>query len=343
MKTNLSEIKRLYQKYLDKSATTIEFDQLFEHLRNPENLEILKEEMSQEWISHNSGDAISPVLWQEIEMEIRKRKAQERKESLERQSRLYRWAVAASFLLIIGLAVGMYLFNREGAFKLYATGYGEVQKIILDDGSQVTLNANSTLEWDNNWQESGHRTAIITGEAYFNVESIKPKESDVKMGFDVVTRDLTIQVIGTAFNVKSRTVKTDVYLDEGLIHLNLKDPDDSDKEGNDKKEVVMKPGESVSYSSSTKKLDRAESDRYGNASWMAGTFMYNNQLVKDIFQSLEEIYGVEFQVNDEALMNRKLTTNLPYSDWPIVESALQLLLHIQIEKRESTIIINKRE
>lgn len=336
-------IKYLYLRYLDHTATIKEFDQLFEYLQNPENLEILKKEMSREWKSGDKQERFSPLYWDEIEMEIRKRKTQEQKKEMERRNRLYRWSIAASLLFLIGLAVSIYFFSQEDAIEMYSTGYGEVQKISLDDGTQVTLNANSTLEWEKNWNEAGKRIVKLSGEAYFNVKSIRTGGFDHKMGFDVVTRDLIIQVIGTSFNVKSRTEKTDVMLDEGSVHLNLKDDIKVNEMTDRESQIVMKPGESVSYSAETKKLERAESNVFGNASWKAGTFEYSNETVRNILTSLEEIYGVEFQVNDEKLLNRKLTTNLPYSDWPIVESALELLLHARLEKKEDKIMITKGE
>ena len=342
MSSKRKHIVFLYQKYLDHTATLTEYDQLFDYLKNPENLEILKNEMNREWQSGDEADRLSPLYWEEIEMQIRKYKALERKRRLERQQRRYWWAVAASFLLIFGLSVGIYRSSGPDEYLTYRTGYNEVNKIVLDDGSQVTLNANTILKWKRDWKEVGKRVAILEGEAYFDVESILD-ETQKKTEFDVQTNDLTIQVIGTSFNVKSRTEKTDVYLKEGKIHLDLNEDRNDSKIEVVKSALIMNPGESVSYSSKTKNLERAESNQYANASWMAGTFMYNNESVENILLSLEEIYGVTFQIEDATIMNRKLTAQLPYSDWPIVESALELLLHARIEKNENKIIISRRQ
>lgn len=322
--------------------TQAEFDQLFNVLKNPENLELLKQEMSRAWQSDAGQERISPLYWEEIEMEIRKRKALERKRVLERQTRRYWLAAAASFLLVIGLSLAIYFNASSDEYLTYTTDYGEVEKIVLDDGSQVTLNANSVLRWKRDWREEGYRTAILTGEAYFDVKTIRDA-NDEKTGFDVQTDDLTIQVVGTAFNVKSRTEKTDIFLDEGIVHLDLKESEASLQPQKKKPAIVMKPGESVSYSSKTKELDRAADNQYGNASWMAGTFMYTNWSVRDILQSLEDIYGVTFNIVNEELLQRKLTTHLPYSDWPIVESGLELILQVDLIKKGDVIEINKRK
>lgn len=331
----------LYQKYLDHTATLKEYDQLFDYLMNPENLEILKDDMTHKWESDDQIDRMSPLNWEEIEIMIRKRKALERKRRLELEHRRYWWITAASLLFIISLSVGLYFTTRPDEYLTYRTGYNEVNKIVLDDGSQITLNANTILKWKKDWKVIGKRLAILDGEAYFDVETIQDKNRK-KTGFNVLTNDLMIKVVGTAFNVKSRTEKTDVYLKEGEIHLNLNEDKTNSKNRVNGSSIIMNPGESISYSVSTKNLERADSNQYGNASWMAGTLIYNNESVGNILRSLEEIYGITFQMEDGTIENRKLTTKLPYSDWPIVESALELLLHSRLVKKENNIIVIMR-
>lgn len=335
--------RELYERYRTNSADEVEFEQFLEFLRNPENLEVLKQDMSKDWKDFKGSEEPSPVLWHEIEREIRKQKAFERDLERQRKIRNYWWAAAASLLVMVGLTIGMYLWSAPDEYITYTTGYGQVEKIILDDGTQVTLNANSELKWKRSWKKDGDRLAVLRGEAFFDVTTIQDENHGEKTGFDVQTDDLTIQVVGTAFNVKSRTQKTDIFLKEGKILLDLKETVSDDYLQKNEELIAMAPGESVSYSATTKKLEKAESDQYGNASWMAGTFMYSNKSVRDILQSLQEIYGIQFEVEDPSILERKLTTNLPYSDWPIVESGLELILQAQIETRDAQTIIIKKE
>ena len=345
MSSTFQHFRDLYEKYRTSSATESEIEEFFDYLRNPENLEILKEEMIRGWVDESGRKVESPVKWQDIQLEIRKKKALERKRLRQKTQTRYWWAAAASLLVIAAVSLGIFFMNGPEEFITYRTGFGQVEKIVLDDGSEVTLNANSELKWKSSWRKDDKRLAILSGEAFFTVASVLLEDSDQKMGFDVQTQDLTIQVVGTAFNVKSRTEKTDIFLKEGKILLDLKE---SEKENRGKvatkpELIEMKPGESVSYSASTEKLEKAESDQYGNASWMAGTFMYSNKSVREILQSLQDIYGIRFEVEDSSILDRKLTTNLPYSDWPIVESGLELLLQTKLQKKEDNIIVIKKE
>src|SRR5690606_8731570 len=82
------------------------------------------------------------------------------------------WGIAASLLLLISLFFYLggapeFLGNRE---IVYTTGFGERLEVELNDGSHITLNANSELRWSEEWKEKGNRQAILKGEAFFEVK-----------------------------------------------------------------------------------------------------------------------------------------------------------------------------
>lgn len=343
-------IKELLKKYRNQTATETEFERLFGYLQNPENLEILRQEFEEDWRMKEKSLFESPIIWEDIQKEVRRRAAHERKKKVDREHRRYLWAVAASIMLIVGMSIFLYhykdLFSHE---MIYETGYGQVESIRLDDGSKVTLNANSTLRWDEKWKENGIRRVILTGEAYFDVENVGLSGTSEKMGFEVVTKDLIIDVVGTSFNVKSRDEKTAVFLDEGEVHLNLRKEKDLlekqiEAKGSDerKEKIIMQAGESVSYSIRTQELERAMGDLYGYASWTIGTFVFSESSVSKILRSLEDIYGKQFEVLHPELLERELTTALPYSDWPIVKSALELLLKAELVEKDGRVIVEHK-
>lgn len=56
--------------------------------------------------------------------------------------RYFGWMVAATVLLVLGSG---WLFRDSLRYQRHSTGYGQTQTLRLADGTQVTLNANSTL------------------------------------------------------------------------------------------------------------------------------------------------------------------------------------------------------
>ena len=124
---------------------------------------------------------------------------------------LKQFSAAASLLLLI--SVGFYFINSNSKVT-HKTNYGEILNIKLQDGSDVTLNSNSSLSYYKN--ES--RKVWLSGEAFFQVD----KKVATNAKFWVLTDDLSVEVYGTSFNVNTKKKKTDVFLEEGSIWLKLK-------------------------------------------------------------------------------------------------------------------------
>src|SRR5690625_376299 len=195
-RTNIN-IKELLEKYRKHTASETEFEQLFDYLQNPENLEILRQEFDEQWKEKEESITHSPLHWDDIQKEVRLRAARERKRNVDRQHRRYLWMAAASILLIIGMEAGLF-FSLQSDETIFETGLSKIESIVLEDGSKKSLNANSTLRWDKKWQQQGVRKVVLTGEAYFDVQSIQNPENGEKVSFIVETKDMTIDEIGRA-------------------------------------------------------------------------------------------------------------------------------------------------
>ncbi|WP_127132878.1 FecR family protein [Pseudoflavitalea rhizosphaerae] len=110
------------------------------------------------------------------------------------------------------------LFNSSGsqvAYRLIQTGKGEVKHFLLPDGSEITLNANSRLEYHPGFRE--HRKIRLHGEALFSVAHNKSHP------FSVSTSDsLATTVLGTRFNIQSydKSQETRITVVSGIVAVN---------------------------------------------------------------------------------------------------------------------------
>src|SRR5690606_39997728 len=167
-------------------------------------------------------------------------------------------------------------------YVTYTTAYGETRNIVLNDGSKVILNANSSLTWKTDWKTDSIRFAKLQGEAFFDVARVELSSADAtisnvggeRMPFQVKTPDLVIDVLGTMFNVSDRRGETQLHLEEGSIKLELLDSRHEVREGSDlntsrKKmiqpvavnTILMLPGETVEYSAKSMKLEKLNSEK----------------------------------------------------------------------------------
>ncbi|MBK7651224.1 MAG: FecR domain-containing protein [Flammeovirgaceae bacterium] len=121
-------------------------------------------------------------------------------------------------VLIIG-AFGYFLpalllNSSTGASTSITVPNGSKTEILLPDGSHVLLNAGSTLRYPERFVND-NREVYLEGEAFFNVKS------SLHQKFLVKTKDLTIKVYGTSFNVMSYSdaSTTETALVEGKLGL----------------------------------------------------------------------------------------------------------------------------
>lgn len=313
MKNN--RFNELIAKYKVDNLSREEYQEFLEMLGKPEAVELLDKVLNQYW--QETGSAL-----------IKNYSEIPEKRKFGPRMKLLLWGVAASFALVCGLFIfiqGMpELF--QGHEVVYQTGYGEREEFILDDGSTITLNANSTLRWTKNWREIQSREIILEGEAFFEVEN----QNDVP--FTVNTNDVAVEVLGTSFNVDSRKAKTEVYLEEGKVNLKLKREEDPRSVAKSQ-EILMKPGDHVRYSSLEDQVERVEGQTIiMAASWKNNVLNFKNMIFSDVLDLLREIYGQSFECSNSKLLNTPMYLGVPYSDWNAVRQALELSLNIEFKK-----------
>lgn len=231
-------------------------------------------------------------------------------------------AVASLFLLIF---VGFYLTNVFAKIT-HKTNYGEILNIKLQDGSNVTLNSNSSLSYYKN--ES--RKVWLSGEAFFQVD--KKVVNNAK--FWVLTDDLSVEVYGTSFNVNTKKKKTAVFLEEGKVWLKLKN-------GADKK---MIPGNYISYSS--KKNEILEDINIFNptlkTSWKDGSLLFDNLSLVKAMEKIEESYGCSIIFKDEESKKTVITGAVPTTNIDICIKAIEKSVDVIIIKKDNSLIISKK-
>ena len=314
-KVDKKRFNELFDKYRLDRLTQLEYQELLELLHEPGMETELDQLLNQYWKNivldelSEKPDVRNPRKYRMIE-------------------NWWNWAIAASLLLLFSLffyQTGLPEFLQKKDI-VYQTGFGERMQITLNDGSLITLNANSKLKWDENWEHEGKRIAILDGEAFFEVE----KKNGIP--FTVETEDVSVVVLGTSFNVDSREEKTEVYLEEGKVNLKLRNEPDL-KNVKASREIVMKPGDQVRYSVREKKVERSEGQTMITAAaWKNNVLNFKNMKFSEVLNLLREIYGQSFECSDSKLLGTPMYLGVPYSDWEAVRQALELSLNVEFEE-----------
>lgn len=238
-----------------------------------------------------------------------------------------RLAVAASLLILIAAAVWSLRSRNIKYERLYATNYSEVASYVLPDGTEVSLNANSTLELLGDWTTTVQREVRLKGEAFFKVQ--KKEESQAK--FIVHTEDPDIEVLGTQFNVNTRKGRTLVMLEEGKIQLTSKESKQGSK--------IMKPGQLADYQPS-RKMIISDIDPAKYRRWLKGYFSVDELSLEEVITEVERIYGLEVQLEDGKTKERGLVKGvLPIQNIDELILTFETLYNVTITKEDGTLYI----
>ena len=205
-------------------------------------------------------------------------------------------------VIAVTLVVGWFLFSREKAsdvnnakearYTCLETLPGQSSKATLPDGTIVWLNSESKLEYSTQFGIGNVRDVKLLGEAFFDVtkDSVKP--------FQVLTREVTVKVLGTSFNVEAYGGEDVVTtLVEGKVELN-------NQAGI--KLADLKPGHQAIYSSIDKKVELQEVDTEYYASWKDGYVTFSNVRLEEIAPKLERFYNVDIEFGSERSKNLKI-------------------------------------
>jgi len=207
----------------------------------------------------------APSFDEDASLEVTLQKLMSRKKTkvIRLKPIIYSISVAASILLIIGL-----FFNTI----THTADQGKQIAVTLPDGSQADLNAGSSITYQRFFW-SKNRKIKLKGEALFQVKNGNT--------FMVHTDHGSVAVLGTIFNVKSRTTLFEVACYEGKVRVETKT--------NDQK--VIEKGEAVVLSDgvlNTRKISDFK------PLWKKGESLFVNTPLREVLDELERQYKIKF-------------------------------------------------
>ncbi|KAA2245413.1 DUF4974 domain-containing protein [Chitinophaga agrisoli] len=252
------------------------------------------------------------------------------RDTLPAQKARLRWLrpwmkIAASLLLI--LATGYLTLQFMHRKQIVDTGYGEKRTVTLPDHSIVILNANSSLHYANSWDTSAPREVWIEGEAFFDVAHINtdPLHIHPHERFIVHSKDITIEVLGTSFNVKSRHGKTNIGLVTGKIKVNSTGT-------HDRPAIVMLPGDYIEYGGESllrnQKLERPEKLK----DWTRKEIIFTNAALEEIIETLQDNYGYTVETKDEHIRRMKIEGEINVANVDELLTVISTTLNVKVNK-----------
>lgn len=242
--------------------------------------------------------------------------------------KVFPWQKMAAILGgLIFLAAFYFLIAETGinSMQQHSTAYGQTKTILLPDGSEVILNANSELKHADSWSSDSARQVWLQGEAFF---SVRHQENDQK--FIVHSGNIAIEVLGTEFNVNHRRTKTQVVLSTGKVRLQNNDRHTPE-------EVIMNPGELVEIEKDRNGHIKKVVDTEVFTSWKENKLVFDGTPIAEIAQLLEDNYGYKVIIQDSVLAGKQFKGMVPANEIDNLLGQIAKVFNVDIDRKDKQI------
>lgn len=244
--------------------------------------------------------------------------AEERKKGNSLVRRLLLGAAAAAAVAITAIVV-IKRTGSDGEMLTLRTGFGETSTITLQDGTEVWLNANSTIQYPRKWTAGDVRTVQLEGEAYFKVkhapEGLHPR-------FVVHTSLTDVEVTGTAFNVYNRHDSAAIALAEGSVLASGK---------------AMKPGDLLQKSKLGITLTQAPAT--GFTAWMEKRVVIRDGTLATVALRMADLYGRQITFARRGMETLPFTGSAPLESPELLLKAVCTVHGLKMREHNDTIIL----
>ncbi len=235
--------------------------------------------------------------------------------------------MAAAVLAFAIFGAGLYFYsNRQIGIS---TEYGQMKNLILPDGSELVLNANSSVKYHSKFERAKPREIWLKGEAFFKVKHLHNKGNIAKGDLFIVhVGGADIKVLGTTFNVKDRRGIVNVALLEGTVSV---------KAANDKhKGLIMRPGQLVYYDRTKDSIFLENGNITASQAWKDGLLIFQDLSVEELFKQLEDTYGYHAVFKNVDLKKKKISGTFSTGNYDNLLKGVGIALDISIKKEENS-------
>lgn len=210
------------------------------------------------------------------------------------------WAAAAS--IIVACLIAAYFLVGSGAGTLYRNGIGPLRVIQLEDGTRISLDAQSAVRVA--YSDTERRVQLEYGEAYFQVSH------NPGWPFVVVAGQHQITDIGTAFMVRYGSARTAVTLLEGRIAVSSRSEPARGTGGAAQQAsrlglIILAPGQRLTFASGGPKVDVPAQDDV--TAWLRGEIMLDDTPLTRVVAMLNRYDVTPLGIDDARVAHLRMS------------------------------------
>jgi ferric-dicitrate binding protein FerR (iron transport regulator) len=238
---------------------------------------------------------------------------------------------AAIILVLAGITSVIYLqMNRKPGIEMIRLDTAnETNTLVktLDDGSVIYIAQNSSFLFPEKF-ESEVRNVELKGEAFFDIASNPEKP------FVIETDEALIEVLGTAFNVKTQNGEGfELIVDRGKVKVTLKaDPSHS--------ELVV-AGEKVKTVKNNMVKTRNDADRADI--WYKQRMHFKDESLQNIISVLNRNFNTTFVIAEKETGNRRLTVTFNNETAETMTELICATLNLKSQNINGSVVLSENK
>lgn len=217
---------------------------------------------------------------------------------LSRLNPTSQFGLALASVAIFAIVIIVGLRPEKIAVQEFATAVGEVKKVTLADGSEITLGAKSQLKaWATNKER---RIVLVSGQAFFKVAKNPQRPFWVEAG------ETTVRVVGTQFDVRKGSDRTRVAVLEGIVNVAIVNASGANKSTNTTP-IVLTAGQQVT------RLNTGSFEAVNTISvpelesWRNGRLIYLRTSLADVVADANRYFNGSITLGSKNLADLKVT------------------------------------
>ncbi len=225
--------------------------------------------------------------------------------------------------------------NREAAYNTLSTANGQQYKVVLPDGSSVTLNAASLIRFPASFAQLSERKIQLEGEAYFSVKH------NAKQPFRVVARGQVVEDIGTEFNISAYADDADIKttVAEGIARV-IPEKTASLQSGSHNNSVVLTASQQSILTNG--RLQVHSVDLRLALAWKNGRFSFKNTSLDEAMKQVARWYNIKVVYENPGLKMKRLSGSVSrYDKVSGILEAIEYTTEVKFKIEGTTITVMK--
>jgi len=233
--------------------------------------------------------------------------------------------IAAVFMMFAISSYVVYYFLKNDQHKTtHLTAQAETLESKLPDGTSVTLNAGSDLEYPEKF-DNKKRNVTLHGEAYFNVTH------DAERPFIIAANEIMIEVLGTSFYVNANAANgnVEVILTSGKVAVYLKNRPNE--------RTILSPGEKAEFSKTDQEISKSENKEENYMAFKTKKLVFSDTRLDEIILTLNNVYHSNIKLKNTNIADCTVSTTFDNQSLDAVLNVLKATLDLKVNKSGSSI------